>query len=60
MKKKIIFALILIIIIYIWKDFKKIDFGYINQSKVTYAYENLNNNFLKKINIFFNKKLKVI
>ena len=57
MKKKIIFALILIIIIYIWKDFKKIDFGYINQSKVTYAYENLNNNFLKKINIFFNKKV---
>jgi glucose dehydrogenase len=58
MKKKIIFALILIIIIYIWKDFKKIDFGYINQSKVTYAYENLNNNFLKKINIFFNKKVE--
>ena len=39
-------------LIYIWKDYKKIDVHYINQSKVTYSYDNLNNNFLKKIHNF--------
>ena len=58
MKKKLLLALALISIIYVWKDYKKIDFGYINQNKVTYDYKNLNNNFLKKIYIFIDKKIE--
>ena len=58
MKKKLLLVVALIFIIYVWKDFKKIDFGYINQSKVTYDYKNLNNNFLKKIYIFVDKKIE--
>ena len=41
-----------ILLIYIWKDYKKIDVYYINQSKITYSYDNLNNNYLKKIHNF--------
>ena len=58
MKKKLLLVVALIFIIYVWKDFKKIDFGYINQSKVTYDYKNLNNNFLKKVYIFVDKKIE--
>ena len=58
MKKKLLLVVALIFIIYVWKDFKKIDFGYINQSKVTYDYINLNNNFLKKVYIFVENKIK--
>jgi quinoprotein glucose dehydrogenase len=58
MKKKLLLVVALIFIIYVWKDYKKIDFGYINQSKVTYDYKNLNNNFLKKIYIFIDKKIE--
>ena len=58
MKKKLLLVVALIFIIYVWKDFKKIDFGYINQSKVTYDYINLNNNFLKKVYIFVDKKIE--
>ena len=39
MKKKLLLVVALIFIIYVWKDLKKIDFGYINQSKVTYDYK---------------------
>ena len=58
MKKKIIFILVLILFVYIWKDYKKLDFGYINQNKVTYNYKNLNNPFLKKFHVFFNEKIE--
>jgi len=58
MKKKLLLVVALIFIIYVWKDFKKIDFGYINQSKVTYDYKNLNNNFLKKVYVFVDKKIE--
>jgi len=58
MKKKLLLVVALILIIYVWKDFKKIDFGYINQSKVTYDYKNLNNNFLKKVYVFVDKKIE--
>ena len=58
MKKKIIITLILLIFLYIWKDYKKIDLGYINQNKITYAYKNLNNNFLKTSHIFINKQIE--
>jgi len=56
MYKKIIFILIGIFFLWIWKDYKKIDFAYINQSKITYNYSNLNNIFFKKLHIFFNEK----
>ena len=58
MKKKLFLLLFLFIIFIIWKDYKKIDFGYINQNKITYSYNNLNNDFLKKIHIFINKKIE--
>jgi quinoprotein glucose dehydrogenase len=58
MKKGIVLTLVFILALYIWKDYKKIDFGYINQNKITYDYSNLNNNFLKKTYIFFNKKIE--
>ena len=51
MKKVLIylFSLILLITLWIWKDFKKIDIHFVNQSSVTYDFKNLNNNFLKSI-----------
>jgi quinoprotein glucose dehydrogenase len=51
-KSKISISLILflfLIFFWVWKDYKKIDTSYVNQSGVTYAYKNLNSNFLKKI-----------
>ena len=57
MKKKILIFLITILsflILWIWKDYKKIDFSYINQSKVTYGFKNLNNNTLKKLHYTVN------
>ena len=55
-KKKIIFLLLSVIIFFwLWKDYKKIDFYFINQSKITYNYKNLNSNLLKKIDIFYNR-----
>jgi quinoprotein glucose dehydrogenase len=57
-KKRIIFFLICILAIYIWKDYKKIDFGYVNQNKITYNFKNLDNNFLKKTHIFINTKIE--
>lgn len=55
-KKKIIFLFFFIIIFYIWKDYKKIDFYYINYPKVTYSYDNLNNNLIKNFHNYFNRK----
>jgi len=55
-KKKIIFLLLSVIIFFwLWKDYKKIDFYFINQSKITYNSKNLNSNLLKKIDILFNR-----
>lgn len=50
--KKIIFIFLVLLFFYIWKDYKKIDFSYLNQNKITYSYNNLNNNILKKIHNF--------
>ena len=52
-KKTLIISLFLLII-FIWKDYKKIDFYYVNQNKITYNYSNLNNNFIKKIHKYLN------
>ena len=56
MIKKLFFTFVVIFFIWIWKDYKKIDFSYINQNKITYSYNNLNNKFLKKIHNFINAK----
>ena len=58
MKKKLFLLPFLFIIFIIWKDYKKIDFSYINQNKITYSYNNLNNNFLKKVHILINKQIE--
>lgn len=58
MKKKIFFFSIIILIFFIWNDYKTIDLSYINQNKITYNYNNLNNNFLKKIHKILNKKFE--
>lgn len=58
-KKKILFSIFLFFIFFwIWKDYKKIDFYFINQSKVTYNYKNLNSNLLKKIESIYNRLLE--
>ena len=43
------------IIFWVWKDYKKIDIYFINQSKITYNSKNLNSNLLKKIDILYNR-----
>ena len=56
MKKKIYsFLFLFFIILFIWKDYKKIDFSYVNQSGVTYDVSNVNNIFLKRIHENLNK-----
>ena len=59
MKKKFLFFGTIIFSLLIWNDYKKIDFSYINQSKITYNYKNLNNNFLKKIHKFIEEKFEI-
>ena len=54
MYKKFALILILIFFIWIWKDYKKIDTGFVNQSSITYSYDNLDNNFIKKVHGFIN------
>ena len=58
MKKKFFIYGIIIFFFWLWKDYKKIDFSYINQSKVTYDYNNLNSNFLRKIHKLYNSKVE--
>ncbi len=54
MYKKVITILIVLLFIWIWKDYKKIDTSFVNQSSITYSYKNLNNNYLKGIHNFIN------
>ena len=58
MKKKFFIYGIIIFFFWLWKDYKKIDFSYINQNKVTYDYNNLNSNFLRKIHKLYNSKVE--
>lgn len=58
MKKKILFFIFFLFSLWIWKDFKKIDSSYLNQSKITYDYENLNNKYLKSLYIKYNNFLE--
>jgi len=57
-KKKIFLFFILLVFIWIWKDYKKIDIYYVNQSKVTYDIKNVNSNLLKKIDRFYNNLIE--
>ena len=54
MYKKIILILIIISFVWIWKDYKKIDTGFVNQSSITYSYDNLNSSFIKKVHVLIN------
>ena len=58
MYKKIILILLGFFFLWVWKDYKKIDFSYINQSKITYSYNNLNSNFLKKLHKLYNRNVE--
>ena len=57
-KKKIFLFFIIIVFFWIWKDYKKIDVYFVNQSKVTYDIKNVNSNLLKKIHKFYNKLIE--
>tara|TARA_B100001059_G_scaffold88704_1_gene87230 strand:- start:154 stop:939 length:786 start_codon:yes stop_codon:yes gene_type:complete len=57
-KKKAFLFFILLVFFWIWKDYKKIDIYYVNQSKVTYDIKNLNSNLLKKIDNFYNNLIE--
>ena len=54
-KKVILFSLILLFA-WIWKDYKKIDTSFVNQSSITYSYDNLNSNIIKRIHNYINLK----
>ena len=58
MKKKIIFFIFFVFSLWIWKDLKKIDTTYLNQSNVTYDYGNLNSKYLKYLFTKYNNKGK--
>lgn len=57
-KKIIVFLLLFSFFIWIWKDFKKIDLSYINQSKITYNYNNINSPALRKFYNFYHKVIE--
>ena len=61
LRKKIFFLFILfafLIFAWIWKDYKKIDIYFVNQSKITYNKKNLNSNILKKLDSLINNTLE--
>ncbi len=58
LKKSLIITLFLLLF-YIWKDYKKVDFSYVNQNKITYSFSNLNNSFLKKIHKYLNQQYEI-
>ena len=57
-KKNLFLFLLLIIFFWIWKDYKKIDLYFVNQSKITDDSQNLNSSFLKKIDHLYNRFLE--
>ena len=56
MYKKVILISIVLLFAWIWKDYKKIDTSFVNQSSITYSYDNLNSNIIKKIHNYLNFK----
>ena len=60
MKKiKIIISIsIFILIFFVWKDYKKINLGYVNYPLITYDIESINNDFLKKIFISLDRYIE--
>ena len=53
-RKTIATIIILLVILWVWKDYKKIDIYFVNQKKITYDSKNLNSNILKKIDKIYN------
>lgn len=58
-KKKLIILIVGLLLVFIWKDYKKIDIHYVNQSPVTYDFSNINNNILKKLIFFLDKEFEL-
>ncbi len=56
MYRKIILISIFLLFAWVWKDYKKIDTSFVNQSSITYSYDNLNSNIIKKIHNYINLK----
>ena len=59
-KKKIflLFLFLILIFFWIWKDYKKIDIYFLNQSIVTYDIKNVNSTTLRKISKLYNRTLE--
>ena len=57
-KKTIATIIILLITLWVWKDYKKIDIYFVNQNKITYDSKNLNNSILKKIDKIYNNVIE--
>ena len=57
-KKTIATIIILLITLWVWKDYKKIDIYFVNQNKITYDSKNLNNSILKKIDKIYNNAIE--
>jgi len=56
--KIIISILILILIFFIWKDYKKINPNYVNYPLITYDIKNINTNFIRKFFISLDKLIE--
>jgi quinoprotein glucose dehydrogenase len=59
-KKKLFLLFLFLIFFLVWKDYKKIDISFLNQSIVTYDIKNVNNKILKKIDKLYNRTLENI
>ena len=57
-KKTIATIIILLVTLWVWKDYKKIDIYFINQNKITYDSKNLNSSILKKIDKIYNNVIE--
>jgi len=59
-KKKFFLLFLFLIFFWIWKDYKKIDIYFLNQSIVTYDIKNVNSATLRKISKLYNRTLENI
>ena len=59
-KKKFFLLFLFLFLFWIWKDYKKIDIYFLNQSIVTYDIKNVNSVALRKISKFYNRTVENI
>ena len=59
-KKKIFLLFLFLIFFWVWKDYKKIDIFFLNQSFVTYDIKNVNSITIRKIDKLYNRALENI